>query len=823
MAVTTGYTTGNQGLAYCLVENGPPLRTAHEVEDAMWDDLLRVDWGRLTHAYGWAQGMPEILRKMIARDETARAEGWDAFWGAINHQGDYYDSTVAAIPFLIEAVADSGTPERANILRYFRDRWLEAPEYGGDPLVPEPPGGTDIPTPMRDDPDEPVTAAPNSPEGEEEEFDIHAYRRMDLCAWQAGRAIQAGRPTFVQLLEDPVREVAAAAAALLLLWPETRALAKQTLVRTVAEEPSAVEQGARILEFGVYATDDDMATLAEWTVPHQPDLVRAAAALVWAWVVNPGPLPEAAAAALRATSAPGTDAFGKLRWVGVYHRGPWVLPANAADLVLRLAENQDKELRWRAVQGLGLSHVTARYLPAAQVVPVLLRRLSDDYNRIRAAAALALAQHGEAVLEIEPEAVPVLIRALEAYRSRYWGDEVPGLDTDASVCGHAARLLAILSHRLTPAQRQEASAAIDRAARRHANRRDEYVSFQGMGIQAASFLREQRDLLGKPAEWSLTELFAAFAFPEKEDRRLSPQDLDRRLADAYRRAPDQTLAGALEVLRAANDRSAVIGAARWLMTLGPAAEGALAALDAVAGGPLDPYAREQAAAASTYIRQSLLVVPDAGGSAAGEESSARAHVAQLLRAAARAALSDSERAARTAELTGYLHHADPYVRAGAAEGLAALMPAAAQGPATIPRLEQLLADEAFAVVGIAGEYACEGRLAHWRQERRSPRAGAIQALHAAGRLPEGDRLLHALLAESQHAKVLCANLAVPYRFPMALWRRAVDAAGGLATADPQIRSARQRCQGQPWQGNNAPQVCAADLAEVIRHLSGRLV
>jgi hypothetical protein len=30
----------------------------------------------------------------------------------------------------------------------------------------------------------------------EEEIDISSYRPMDLCAWQAGRAIQAGRPTF---------------------------------------------------------------------------------------------------------------------------------------------------------------------------------------------------------------------------------------------------------------------------------------------------------------------------------------------------------------------------------------------------------------------------------------------------------------------------------------------------------------------------------------------------------------------------------------------------------------------------------------------------
>ena len=49
------------------------------------------------------------------------------------------------------------------------------------------------------------------------EFDINSYRRMDLCAWQAGRAIKAVRSTFERLLSDSDREVAAAAAAVLRL------------------------------------------------------------------------------------------------------------------------------------------------------------------------------------------------------------------------------------------------------------------------------------------------------------------------------------------------------------------------------------------------------------------------------------------------------------------------------------------------------------------------------------------------------------------------------------------------------------------------------
>jgi hypothetical protein len=135
----------------------------------------------------------------------------------------------------------------------------------------------------------------------------------------------------------------------------------------------------------------------------------------------------------------------------------------------------------------------------------------------------------------------------------------------------------------------------------------------------------------------------------------------------------------------------------------------------------------------------------------------------------------------------------------------------------------MLADEAFAEVGIAGLHKRAGRPFHWRQERRSPRAGAVRALFAANHIPDGDRMLRAMLAESTHAKVVCGKAAEPYRFSITQWRSAAGAAGGLSAAEPLIRVARQQCQSQPWPGNNGPHVCTVELAEVIWRLSWRLM
>jgi HEAT repeat protein len=771
----------------------------------MWKDLLRVDWSRLTHAYGRAQSAPLDLLRMISPDKQEREGGWDNFWAAINHQGDYYDSTVAAIPFLVEAVGRPEVPDRQRILQYFRDRWLEAPVYGGDPILPEPPGGIDEPTPLLTEAEFQAVFDRFSrgefevgEEDEEEEDVCEAYRSMDLCAWQTGRAIQAARPIFEDLLNDPDPEVASAAASLLLLWPETRPAAKRVLREVIRDERDPVRQAERVLDYGVYGTAEDTPEFEEWTALTWPATVRAAAALAWAWVVDPAPLPAAAAAALRDASEPASDAFVKLPWTGVWHRGPWILPANAAPLILRLADHPNDEVRWRAVQGLEAERETVRHLSESEVVPVLVRRLTDRSESVRDAAAFALSERGEAASEHAPDLIPALIRALD--------------DQSSSTSAHAARLLAVLSGHLTPSQRAQTLASVDRAIARFKGKQQAYARFGSMWTHAGGVLAEQRGAIQSPVEWDARKLLAEYAFPGKEDRSLSPSECTRRLARLYVESPQQTLAAAIESLSIPEERNLAIGAARWLSTLGPAAEPALPALDGVAAGPLDLYARGQAATSAEVIRRSLTVEPEPH-----DDSTDRGRISRL----AAAFSAETE----LAELTHGLTHPDPYVRAAAAELFARLPADDPHVSGIIPQLEQRLRDDASVEVGVAGPFEFEGEVYHWRRERRSPRAAAIRALHHLGWVPEGDGLLTAMIAEMVRPALDCAGDAAPQEFCGDLWDRAV-AAVGHASADLAIRAARQRWLQARSQGTADPisaMRCEMALEKVIRRLSGRLV
>ncbi|MFJ7960778.1 PBS lyase [Streptomyces sp. NPDC096319] len=82
----------------------------------MLTGIEEVDWASLGHAYGPADDVPELLRGLASADPAERETALDGMYGAVHHQGDVYDSTLACIPFLLELVADPGVQDRGGIV-----------------------------------------------------------------------------------------------------------------------------------------------------------------------------------------------------------------------------------------------------------------------------------------------------------------------------------------------------------------------------------------------------------------------------------------------------------------------------------------------------------------------------------------------------------------------------------------------------------------------------------------------------------------------------------------------------------------------------------
>ncbi|WP_166385540.1 hypothetical protein [Catellatospora methionotrophica] len=80
-------------------------------------DLSSIDWASLTHAYGSAEDVPDLIGALRSSDADVRGEAMTELYGNIFHQGSRYEASAYAVPFLLELVADSTTPDRQELIR----------------------------------------------------------------------------------------------------------------------------------------------------------------------------------------------------------------------------------------------------------------------------------------------------------------------------------------------------------------------------------------------------------------------------------------------------------------------------------------------------------------------------------------------------------------------------------------------------------------------------------------------------------------------------------------------------------------------------------
>ncbi|MER7662831.1 PBS lyase [Streptomyces sp. NPDC096193] len=141
----------------------------------MFGGINDVDWASLEHAYGPADDVPALLYGLASPDPAERESALDGMYGAVHHQGDVYDSTLACIPFLLELVGDPSVEDRGCIVELLTSI-----------------GGIDLDGDDELDP-------------EDEEFEYAANYAM------AASAVTAGADVFLALVDSGDRGVRLAA------------------------------------------------------------------------------------------------------------------------------------------------------------------------------------------------------------------------------------------------------------------------------------------------------------------------------------------------------------------------------------------------------------------------------------------------------------------------------------------------------------------------------------------------------------------------------------------------------------------------------------
>ncbi|WP_457518629.1 hypothetical protein [Streptomyces sp. TE33382] len=77
-----------------------------------------MPWAELTHCYGPATGVPTQLCDLASPDEDTRTRAWGSMGSNLYHQGDVFEATAHAIPFLLHLLADDTFPGRKQLLGY---------------------------------------------------------------------------------------------------------------------------------------------------------------------------------------------------------------------------------------------------------------------------------------------------------------------------------------------------------------------------------------------------------------------------------------------------------------------------------------------------------------------------------------------------------------------------------------------------------------------------------------------------------------------------------------------------------------------------------
>jgi hypothetical protein len=75
-----------------------------------------TDWSQLTHAYGSAEDVPDLLNRVQPREGARGGNVWNDLWSRLCHQGAVHAASYAALPALTQLAREWSPGERVDPL-----------------------------------------------------------------------------------------------------------------------------------------------------------------------------------------------------------------------------------------------------------------------------------------------------------------------------------------------------------------------------------------------------------------------------------------------------------------------------------------------------------------------------------------------------------------------------------------------------------------------------------------------------------------------------------------------------------------------------------
>lgn len=93
-------------------------------------------WSELSHAYGSAADIPDLLRQLQTLPSSENdKEPWFSIWSALAHQGDVYPASFAAVPHVVSCLAQAPTEADCSFFQF--PAWVEVCRQRRNVAVPE--------------------------------------------------------------------------------------------------------------------------------------------------------------------------------------------------------------------------------------------------------------------------------------------------------------------------------------------------------------------------------------------------------------------------------------------------------------------------------------------------------------------------------------------------------------------------------------------------------------------------------------------------------------------------------------------------------------
>jgi hypothetical protein len=222
-------------------------------------DPLDLDWSAVSHAFGPAVDVPGILRALRSPEEQHRTKAMHDFRVRVLHQGSLYPAGAAAVPYLIELLADDGAPDRTLGHELLAEIVPEEQVELLSGSRPHPLG------PSLHDLARQRSEWYLARREEWQRHDLDPEPEIDPVHREAYEAVRAGVPTYLKLLSDADRDVRGLSAHLLSFFPGSAPQVTPVLKARLAVEEDRVVASFLCLTAGTIGDPGDAELVAAVT------------------------------------------------------------------------------------------------------------------------------------------------------------------------------------------------------------------------------------------------------------------------------------------------------------------------------------------------------------------------------------------------------------------------------------------------------------------------------------------------------------------------------------------------------------------------------